>query len=174
MRPRCSVFIATTLDGFIARPDGGIDWLSVVERAGEDYGYKRFWASIDALVIGRNTYEMACGFSEWPYVGKRCIVMTHAELVAKHGEERFAGSPRELVDRLGAEGVTRIYVDGGSIIRQFLAAGLVSDLTISIVPVLLGEGLPLFGKTERDLPLELVESRSFPSGLVQVEYRVRA
>jgi dihydrofolate reductase len=170
-RPQCSVYIATSLDGFIARPDGGIDWLNPMMQAGEDYGYQRFFASIDAIVFGRKTYETALGFDPWPYAGKRCVVLTHRPIDARHGEERHDGPLAELVDRLGAEGVRRVYIDGGEVIRQFLAAGLVDDVTLSIVPVLLGEGLPLFrGGAERWL--RLVESRSYPSGLVQIEYRI--
>jgi len=169
--PQCSVFIAASLDGFIARPDGAIDWLGPMARPGEDYGYQRFFDSIDAIVFGRKTYETALGFDAWPYAGKRCVVLTHRPLEARHGEERHEGVLDVLVDRLGAEGVRRAYIDGGEVIRQFLAAGLIDDLTISIVPVLLGEGLPLFGGgAERWL--RLVESRAFPSGLVQVEYRI--
>jgi dihydrofolate reductase len=174
MRARCSVFIATSFDGFIARSDGGIDWLSIVEQPGEDYGYRRFFESIDTLVVGRKTYETALGFPEWPYAGKRCIVLTHASLAAKHGEEPFLGSPDSLVDKLTADGAKRIYVDGGAVIQQFLAAGLVTDMVVSIVPVLLGEGVPLFGKIGGDLRLDLVDSRSYESGLVQLEYRVRS
>lgn len=171
MRPRCSVFIAKSLDGFIARRDGALDWLGSFQSSGEDYGYAEFSASVDALVIGRNTYDVVLGFGAWPYSGKRVIVLTHRPLVAKNGEEPFAGDVCELVDRLSREGVKRIYVDGGAVVQQFLAAGLIDDLTVSIIPVLLGEGVPLFGKTERDIGLRLVESRSFPNGLVQLEYR---
>jgi len=174
MSARCSVFIATSLDGFIARPDGRTDWLSIVERPGEDYGYQRFFDSIDTLVFGRKTYETALGFPQWPYAGKRCVVMTHTKPTPKRGEEIYAGAPGPLVDRLTAEGAKRIYVDGGDVIRQFLAAGLLTDLTLSIVPILLGEGIPLFGRLEDDARLELVESRSFESGLVQLEYRIPA
>ena len=89
-RPRCSVFIATSLDGYIARPDGTFDFLSIVERPDEDYGFAEFFASVDALVIGRNTYETALAFPEWPYAGKRCIVLTHRETPSVHGEQFFA------------------------------------------------------------------------------------
>jgi len=174
MRPTCSVFIAVSLDGFIARKGGGIDWLSIVERPNEDYGYKRFFDSIDALVVGRKTYETAKGFEPWPYAGKRVVVLTHRELDAKHGEERHEGEPSALLDRLGREGVKRIYVDGGNVIRQFLAAGALTDVTLSVVPILLGEGEPLFGDLSREVRLKLKESRSFESGLVQLEYAVEA
>lgn len=174
MRARCSVFIATSLDGFIARADGRIDWLSIVERPGEDYGYHAFFESIDTLVVGRKTYETALGFEPWPYAGKRCVVMTSAKPAAKHGEIFYAGDPGALVDRLTSEGAKRIYVDGGDVIRQFVAAGLVSDLTLSVLPILLGDGARLFGDTGRDVRLELVASRAFESGLVQLEYRLNA
>ncbi|MDP1829241.1 MAG: dihydrofolate reductase family protein [Archangium sp.] len=164
--PACCVFIATSVDGFIARTDGGIDWLKRVEREGEDYGYQRFFDSVDALVIGRGTYEVVRGFDAWPYGGKRCVVLTHRTFEPKAKEEFFEGEPRALLDKLGAEGLKRVYVDGGAVISQFLAAGLIDQLTISQVPVLLGRGLPLFHPgTEH--ALTLVESRSFPSGLVQ-------
>ena len=173
MRPRCSVYIAVSLDGFIARRDGRIDWLSAVAREGEDYGYARFIGSVDTLVLGRKTYDTALGFGDWPYAGKRCVVITNASnLSAKHDESFFSGSPDALVERLTSAGAKRVYVDGGNVIRQFLAAGLVDDVTLSIIPVLLGEGVPLFGSTGRDIGLELVTSRSFASGLVQVEYRI--
>lgn len=175
---QCSVFIATSVDGFIARTDGGLDWLSVVERPGverpgEDYGFAAFFATVDVLVMGRKTYDAALGFDPWPYAGKRCVVMTHGQPASKHGEELFAGSPTELVERLSREGVRRAYVDGGVVIQQFLAAGLITDLTISTIPILLGRGVPLFGDLARDVRLELVRSRGFESGLVQNEWRVR-
>lgn len=173
MVARCSVFIAVSLDGFIARPDGGLDWLSAVERPGEDYGYRAFFDDVDALVIGRKTYEAARRFDPWPYMGKRCVVLTHAACTPSHGEEPFAGTPRDLTERLSREGVRRVYVDGGNVIRQFLADALVDDMTISILPVILGEGIRLFGPTGRDVRLDLVASRPYPSGLVQNEYRVR-
>jgi dihydrofolate reductase len=169
---QCSVFIAASLDGFIARPDGGIEWLARVERPGEDYGYQKFHDSIDTLIVGRKTYETALGFPSWPYGGKRCIVLTRGARQARHEEEFYAGAPEALVARLAAEGMKRAYVDGGAVIQQFLAVGLVTDLTLSIIPVLLGEGVRLFGPTGRDIPLHLANSRSFESGLVQLEYRL--
>jgi len=169
----CSVFIAVSLDGFIARTDGSVDWLSLVEAPGEDYGYQRFFDSIDTLVIGRSTYQLALGFEPWPYQGKRCVVLTHKQSSARHAEEFFAGDVCALATRLAAEGAQRVYVDGGAVIQQFLAAGLLSELTLSVIPLLLGAGIPLFGSsTARDLKLELLAAQSFPSGLVQLRYRV--
>jgi dihydrofolate reductase len=171
-RPRCSVFIATSLDGFIARPNGGIDWLAIVERPGEDYGFKSFFDSIDTLVMGRKTYETALSFDTWPYAGKRCVVLTHATPTSRHGEQFYAGDLAALVDRLGAEGSKRVYVDGGAVIAQFLASKLIDDVTVSLIPILLGDGAPLAPKIGADVRLELVEHRAFESGLVQLTYRV--
>jgi dihydrofolate reductase len=168
------VYIAASLDGFIARAHGGLDWLSLVEAPGEDYGFQAFLDGVDTLVLGRATYDAVLGFGQWPYGGKRCVVMTHGELASRHGEEAFSGPASELAGRLSAEGARRVYGDGGAVIGQFLDAGLVSELTLSVVPILLGGGVRLFGPRDRDVRLELVRSAGFPSGLVQSEYRVRS
>ncbi len=171
---RCSVFIATSLDGYIARSDGGIDWLSVVERPGEDYGFGEFYGSVDALVLGRKTWETALGFPEWPYAGKRVVVMSREAREGRHGEEFHRGSPEELAAALRADGVRRVYVDGGATIRGFLAAGLIDDLTVSVIPVLLGAGITLFGEGVPETRLTLQGSRAYESGLVQLRYGVGA
>ena len=176
-RPRCSVFIAASLDGYIARADGGLDWLSMVERAGEDYGYRDFLDAVDALVMGRRTYDTVLEFEAWPYPGKRCNVMTHAPPAPRHDEEFASGAPASLLARLGEQGVGRVYVDGGALIRQFLAAGLVDDLTLSVIPVLLGSGIRLFEEDARarspiERKLQLVTARPFDSGLVQLRYQL--
>jgi dihydrofolate reductase len=171
-RPRCSVYIAASLDGFIARANGAIDWLSVVERPGEDYGFKDFFDSVDALVMGKKTYETALGFDTWPYAGKRVVVLTHSARAPRYGEEIVSGDLTELTERLGSEGVKHVYVDGGSVIAQFLAARLIDDVTLSVIPILLGEGVPLAPRIGRDVALELTGHRAFESGLVQLRYRV--
>jgi len=169
-RPRCSVFIATSLDGFIARPDGTFDFLSIVERPNEDYGFADFFATIDALVIGRNTYETALSFPDWPYAGKRCVVLTHREAPSVHGEQFFAGEPEALLEQLAMAGAQRLYVDGGAVIREFLRNHLIDDLTVSIVPVLLGQGVSLFGSEVPEQRLQLSSSKAYESGLVQLCY----
>lgn len=169
---RCSVYIATSLDGFIARDDGGIDWLGAVQKEGEDYGYAAFFASVDALILGRGTYDTALSFDPWPYEGKRCIVLTHRPpATAVANEEFFTGTAAQLHARLAAEGTKHAYVDGGDVIRQFVAAGLVDELTVSLVPILLGEGRRLFGPTGRDVPLELASATPYDTGLVKLTYR---
>jgi dihydrofolate reductase len=174
-RPQTSVYIAASLDGFIARADGAIDWLAIVERAGEDYGFKAFYDSVDTLVMGRKTYDTALGFDAWPYAGKRCVVVTSdTSKASRHDEEFFAGELVALFERLGAAGAKRVYVDGGAVIAQALKANLVDDVTLSIIPVLLGDGTPLAPKIGHEVLLELVEHTAFESGLVQLKYRVKA
>src|SRR5215469_10270582 len=171
MRPRFSIFIATSLDGYIARADGSIDWLSIVHPVDEAHGYERFVSSVDTIVIGRRTYETVLEYEKWPYVGKRVIVMTHRPEKALNAEEFYSGSTLELANRLTE--AKRVYVDGGSVVSQFLAAGLIDDATISIIPIVLGNGIRLFSGGEGEHRLELEGSRSWPSGMVQIRYRVR-
>ena len=166
---RCSVFIATSLDGYIARTDGSLDWLELAAGDPDDHGYTAFMASVDTLVVGRGTYDTVLGFPEWPYNGKRVIVMTHRPVELRHGAVAFAGSPRELLATV--PDARRIYVDGGNVIRQFLAADLIDDITLSLIPIVLGAGIPLFGGREHRFELE--GHQAWPSGLVQLRMRVR-
>lgn len=173
--PRFSVFIATSLDGFIARSDGSVDWLASVHREGEDYGYAEFVAGIDSVLLGRKTYETALAFADWPYTEKRCYVLSHRALTPSHGEQRLEGTAQAVAQRLHALGAHSVYLDGGEAIRQFLAAGYVRELIVSIVPVVLGQGLPLFAGVEtRETRLVCTGSRTFESGLVQLRYTPHA
>jgi dihydrofolate reductase len=173
---RASVFIATSLDGFIAREDGGIDWLAGDEQAGEDYGYQAFIDTVDALVMGRATFEQALTFDPWPYAGKRVVVLSSRPLAIPErlagGVEHLDAPPAAVVERLGAQGAGHLYVDGGQTIQRFVRAGLIDELVITRTPVLIGKGLPLFGPLERDVRLAHVETRAYPSGYVQSRYRV--
>ena len=172
-RPRASVFLAASLDGFIARRDGGIDWLAIVERPDEDYGGKAFYASVDTIVMGRKTYEVALGFTPWPYSAMRCVVVTSdTARPAHHGEMFHAGALAPLFERLAAEGARHVYVDGGTIVAQALREGLVDEVTVSVIPILLGDGTPLAPHIGADVRLELQQHRAFASGLVQLVYRV--
>jgi len=175
--PSCHVFIATSLDGFIAREDGAIDWLLARDASGEDHGYDRFSAGIDAIVMGRGSYEMVQTFEPWPY--ERPVLVLSAKLAGAPVPERLAGkvrvmdlTPDDALSMLQTEGCRRVYVDGGKLIQSFLRRGLIEDLVITRVPVLLGSGRPLFGALEADLSLAHEATVSFPSGLVQTRYRV--
>ncbi len=170
---RASVFIATSLDGFIARRDGNLDWLP--HGGGEEHGYEAFIATVDALVIGRKTYETVLGFDAWPYGDRPVFVLSHAPLApAPAGAvvERLSGTPPEIVATLAARGIGHAYVDGGLTIQGFLRAGLIQRLIITRIPVLLGAGVPLFGSIGHDILLRHLATRAFASGLVQSEYEV--
>lgn len=177
---KCSVFIATSLDGFISRADGGIDWLTranAVVPAGEDCGYADFMSSVDAIVMGRNTFEQVLAFEAWPY-GETPLVVLSRSLAALPGDvpgtvSLSSEAPAALVQRLSGQGLRHLYVDGGVTIQGFLAAGLIDEITVTVIPVLLGSGRPLFGALAGDVELELASSRAFEFGFVQSKYRVR-
>ncbi|HEY5944950.1 MAG TPA: dihydrofolate reductase family protein [Kofleriaceae bacterium] len=171
MPPRFSVFIAASLDGYIARANGAIDFLEIVHPVDESHGYAAFFASVDTIVVGRNTYDTVLGFDDWPYTGKRVIVLTRRPVELRHGAEAFTGPVTELVPRLA--GATRVYVDGADVIRQFLAADLIDDVVLSIIPIVLGGGIRLFPGGEGEHRVDLESQQSWPSGMVQVRYRVR-
>ena len=170
---KASVFIATSLDGFIARANDDLDWLP--PDGGEEHGYEAFMASVDALVIGRRTFEKVLTFDTWPYGEKPVFVLSTRELPAPpRGAvmERLSGDPADILANLEARGVRHVYVDGGITIQRFLAAGLIQHLTITHIPVLLGGGIPLFGELEADIHLKPIATRQYSSGLVQTEYEV--
>ena len=176
MRPKISVYIATSLDGFIARSDGRLDWLEH-DSGSEDYGFRDFFDSIDTMVMGRGTYEFVAASGEWPYGDKRTIVLSSSlgnSDVAEHltGKlEILSMEPCDLVEKLADDGARHIYVDGGITVQRFLGAGLIDELILSRMPVLLGSGIPLFGALDADVQLEHIETRGYPSGLVQSRYR---
>jgi dihydrofolate reductase len=171
------VFIAASLDGFIARQDGTLDWLFASTTPGEDHGYDRFMERIDGVVMGRNTYETALGFGDWPYT-KPVVVMSQTltnDDLPDELRDRVQitdEAPRPLFERLTREGWRRAYVDGGAVIRSCLDEGLIEEVILTRAPVLIGEGLPLFGATTRDLRLVHEATEAFPSGLVQSRYRL--
>ena len=171
-----SVFVGTSVDGFIARLNDDLDFLP--EGGGEPHGYNEFMASVDALVIGRKTFETVLTFETWPYGDKRVVVLSSrpVDLSAADGGvlEQMAGPPAEIVSQLAARGAHHLYIDGGITIQRFLRAGLVDRLTITRVPVLIGDGIPLFGTLQRDIRLRHVATQQYPSGLVKSEYAVTA
>jgi dihydrofolate reductase len=170
-----SVFVGTSVDGFIARPNGDLDWLPA---DGEPHGYEEFIATVDTIVIGRKTFETVLSFDAWPYGSKRVVVLSSRPVdlsvaVARGGVvEQMGGAPEEIVANLSARGARRLYVDGGVTIQRFLRAKLIDRLVITRVPVLIGEGIPLFGSLPQDIRLRHVATRSYPSGLVQTEYEL--
>jgi dihydrofolate reductase len=175
-RVKCSVFIAMSLDGFIARSDGNIDWLTDGVEDGEDYGYQSFYASVDCLVIGRKTYETALSFAHWPYGGRKVVVLSsrRASPGNRTGTDvlMVSAGPEKVVEELGTMGFTHAYIDGGKTIQSFLRAGLVNEMTVTIIPILLGDGVRLFGPVDADVRMKLIETRSFPNGFIQAMYKV--
>ena len=168
-----TVFIGTSLDGFIARVNGAFDFLPA--GGGEPHGYEEFMATVDALVIGRKSFESILAFDTWPYGEKPVFVLSTKPLgTAPVGAivERMSGTPAEIVSQLTARGIRHIYVDGGITIQRFLNAGLIQRLIITRVPVLIGTGIPLFGAVPSDIFMKHVGTRQYASGLVQSEYVV--
>ncbi len=175
---KISAFIAASLDGFIAREDGGIDWLEENSLPDEDFGYADFFASIDVLVMGRKTFEMVLGFGEWPYIGKKVIVLSHAMIIedgkVENGREVeiFSGSLTDLLTMLEGAGYQHVYTDGGQVICSFIREGLLDELILTRIPVLLGRGVPLFGDLLGDVRLNHVSTKAYPNGYVQSRYKI--
>jgi dihydrofolate reductase len=170
---KLSVFVGTSLDGFMARKNGEYDFLPT--DGGEPHGYDEFIASVDTILIGRNTFEVVLMLPSWPYGGKRVVVLSHRrlDLAGVAGRvEQMSGEPEQIVRQLEATGTQHVYVDGGITVQEFLRAGLIHHVTITRVPVLIGEGIPLFGRVARDILLRHIGTRQFKTGLVTSEYEV--
>ena len=173
-----SVFLGMSVDGFIARLDGTLSFLDADgggppdDGAGGDFGFADFVSSIDAIVMGRSTYEFIQPFAEWPYQGKPVHVLSTTLEPGADDRITVHRSLDDAVTALGAAGCRRAYVDGGRTVHAFLAAGLIADLTLSRVPVLIGTGLTPFGELAADIPLQHERTRTFPGGMVQTTYRV--
>lgn len=175
--PETLVFIATSLDGYIARLDDGLDWLPVGgDEAGNDFGYAALMATIDTIVLGRRTFEKVLTFGGWPYDAKRVIVVSSGtpEMPDEIRDrvEVISSPPADLLAHLGATGSRRIYVDGGVTIQRFLAAGLIGEMTITRVPVLIGSGIPLFGALPGDVVVTHETTTAYSNGMVQSRYRI--
>jgi len=176
------VFIATSLDGFIARPDGGLDWLPGMGEGedampeAEDHGYDAFIAGMDGIVMGGATFRVALGFDPWPYALPVVVVsrtLTESDVpAALRTRITLARSIEEARTATAASGWRHAYIDGGQVITAYLVAGAIADMVITRVPVLLGSGLPLFGRVPADIRLRHLGTTTFPSGLVQSRYAV--
>jgi dihydrofolate reductase len=175
---KASVFIATGLDGFIARENGDLEWLGEPSDEGEDYGYQHFFDSVDVLVMGRNSFDKVLSFDQWPYADKSVVVLTYRrlDLPAQLPDtiEMMSGSPQEAVEQLEARGFSHLYIDGGQSIQGVLKAGLIQRLIITRIPIILGSGIPLCGPLTGDIKLSHLHTQHFPGGLVQSEYAIRA
>lgn len=174
LRPTISVYIATSIDGYIAKKEDGLDWLETfsppLDNPHEDYGHKKFMSTIDALVMGRGTYKIASSVEIWPYPGKRVIVLSSTLTSVCKEAELFSGNIIPLVEKLYKEGVKHIYVDGGVTISQFMNARMIDHITLSIIPVILGSGIPIFSNILHESWCQLISSKAYSNGLVQLQY----
>lgn len=179
MKVKCSVYVGASVDGFIAGPGGDIEWLMRPEYSNPETAgltYDAFIATVDTIVMGRNTFEKALTFEPWPYEKNPVVVLSTRAVdvpVDLGGKVRVdSGPPGQLVDRLASEGVRHAYVDGGITIQRFLQAGRIDEITVTYLPIVLGSGIPLFGSIGVEVPLRLIESTAFRNGFVQVRYAV--
>lgn len=171
-RRRVILYIAASLDGYIAKRDGDIGFLSQVEAPPEDYGYAEFVKTVDAVVMGRKTYDKVLTFGpEFPHKDRKTYVLSRKRKGSDANVEFYAGDPAKLIARLRTQDGKDIFCDGGAqVVHALLKKDLIDVLVLSLVPVLLGDGLPLFRRGRPDKRLTLVESRAFPTGLVQLRY----
>jgi dihydrofolate reductase len=175
----CSVYIASSADGFIAGSDGDIEWLhrpQYAEAVLEGLSYDDYISTVDTLVMGRNSFEKVMSFDSWPYEGTPVVVLSSQELIIPPHLKEFvrteSRTPTELVSMLASEGKQHLYIDGGVTIQRFLQAGLIDEITITRIPVLLGAGIPLFGSLGIEIPLRLMAATNSDNGFVQVRYAV--
>lgn len=165
-------YVAMSLDGYIATSNGGVDWLSQFEIAGQDYGYADFYGSVDALLMGRHTYEQVLEFGEWPYPGKPCWVLSRQAIAVQPPEVTLTSqSPSKMMATLQTHGVERVWlVGGGQLAASFRAAGLISEYILTVMPIILGAGIPLFATSGIQETLKRVECQPFPDGAVALRY----
>jgi dihydrofolate reductase len=172
---RTSVYVGTSLDGFIARPNGDLDWLDNSENHNREVleSYNEFISTIDAIVIGRGTFEKVLTFPSWPYEKKVFVLSTGLTQLPESVREKAAllsMKPHEVLRYLANQGFSHVYVDGGKVIQSFLKDDCIDELIITKIPVLLGGGIPLFGELDRDLHFKHVRTKVYSNGLVKNQY----
>lgn len=176
--PTGHIMMAMSLDGFVARSDHTLDWLEKQATEGEDHGFEAFQESVDVIVMGSGSFRTVLGFGEWPYV--KPVVVLSRSLASEDVPENLRDKveittlkPEALMKAFAERGFQRVYIDGGAVIRSFMKATLIADMKISIVPILIGEGIRIFDDSRGDTDLELVSIEKFPSGLVDLVYKVK-
>jgi dihydrofolate reductase len=172
MNRKVFIFIATSLDGFIAREDGSLDWLSMVDSPGEDYGYNEANEDADTIIMGRKTYDKVKELSdEFPHKDKKVYILSRKERTGENNIIFTGKDPGELIRELKTLSGKNIYIDGGAqIVQELMRQDLIDEYIISVLPVFLGSGIALFGNTGRQKMLRLKYCHSFASGLVQLAY----
>ncbi|TGD44581.1 dihydrofolate reductase [Pseudotabrizicola sediminis] len=171
------VFMAMSLDGFVAREDFGLDWLMKQKTEGEDHGNDAFMASVDGIVMGSGSFRTVLTFDAWPY--EKPVIVLSSTMTSDDVPENLRGkvtlsalAPRDLMHALSNQGWRRVYIDGGKIIQSFMREGLIADMTVTVVPILIGQGKRMFGPLDADIDLHLIKSKSFASGLITSRYVV--
>jgi dihydrofolate reductase len=166
------LYIATSLDGFIVNVEGDLSWLSIVERPGEDYGYNEFIATIDTVIMGHRTYEKVLTFEgEFPHKSRKCYVITRSRIKDTDHVEFYRGDLTKLIKDIRSREGKHIFLDGGAkLVHEFMKSDLIDEYIISTIPLYLGSGLTLYPGGTPELKMDLVKSRSYPSGLVQSHY----
>jgi dihydrofolate reductase len=168
---KLSLFIAMSLDGYIAKPNDDLDFLSIVQKDGEDYGYQRFISTVDTVILGRKTYDWVIRHAEFPHTDKATYVISKTPRSDVGKISFYTGNLEQLVNKLKHEPGKGIFCDGGSeIINQLMQADLIDEYIISVVPVLVGEGTRLFKDGRPEHRLQFLSSTSFDSGLTQLRY----
>ena len=167
---RLSVFVASSLDGYIATRDGSLAWLEEAAHSDENYGYESFMEDVDALAMGRGTYNHIAHLDPLPFGGRPVFVFTHHPPRPRDGVTFWQETPRRALERWTRMRLGRVYVDGGALISDFLAQGLIDDLVLTKAPLLLGNGLPLFHPIPVSTELRLESVQSWPSGFVNLTY----
>ena len=170
---KTTAYIGTSLDGFIARKDGEIDWLIQFDDNETNQSYTKFIGEIDAIVIGRGTFEKVLTFPTWFYQQKVFVLSTQIKEIPDNLKEKVTVlnmKPKELLLYLSDKGYSKLYVDGGKVIQSFLNENLLDELIITKVPILIGDGIPLFGRLDHDITLQHIETNIFSNGLVMSRY----
>ena len=173
MSRKVILYIATSLDGYIAKPNDDLDFLSIVEQEGEDYGYTDFVKSVDTVILGRKTYDwVMTQVPEFPHADKNSFIITRTARQSIGKTNFYTGKLRDLISRLKTEQGKSIFVDGGAeIVNELLKEDLIDEFIISIIPILVGNGTKLFKDGRPELILELVSTKQFDKGLTQLNYK---
>lgn len=171
--PDIVFYVAASLDGYIATPDGGVEWLSPFESAEAESSYPEFYASVDSLIMGSRTYEQVLSFGEWPYAGKPCWVFSQQELPITQSDVRVTQqSPEEIMTELQQQQLQRTWLVGGAALAaDFRTQGLITEYIVTIAPIILGEGIPLFISPSPQEKLQLMATQGYSNGLVELRYR---
>lgn len=164
------LYVATTLDGYIASSDGSIEWLSSLEMGGEDNGYTAFYETIDALIMGSITYEQVLEFGDWAYPGKLSYILTSRNLLTDRSDVMFVNTIDVVLEDIKRKGLKRVWiVGGGKVASSFMVKGLVDEYILTLIPIILGTGISLYQATSEQ-KLNLVKTKSYTSGAVELHY----